>query len=43
MRSNLHNYANVSSGDVLLTMSGESLDEQITTAREALEKAHGPE
>ena len=39
VRSNLHNYANVSSGDVLLTMSGESLDEQITTAREALEKA----
>ena len=39
VRSNLHNYANVSSGDVLLTMSGENLEEQLTAAREALRKA----
>ena len=39
VKSNLLNYANVSAGDALLTMSSESLDEQIKTAQEALQKA----
>ena len=39
VKANLHNYANVSAGDALLTMSSESLDEQIKTAQEALQKA----
>lgn len=37
--SNLLNYANVQAGQALLTMSSESLDEQIITAMEALNKA----
>jgi HlyD family secretion protein len=39
VKSNLLNYANVSTGDVLLTMSSESLDEQIKAAQETLQKA----
>lgn len=39
IRSNLLNYANVNAGDVLLSMSSESLDEQIAAARESLNAA----
>ena len=39
VKANLHNYANVNAGDVLLTMSSESLDEQIKAAQETLQKA----
>lgn len=39
IRSDLHNYANVSAGQALLSMSAESLNEQITLAQENLSKA----
>lgn len=39
VKSNLLNYANVSKGQALLTMSSESLDEQIQAAQENLQKA----
>ena len=37
--SNLHNHARVSAGQALLTMGSESLDEQLTAARERLNEA----
>ena len=39
LSSNLLNYARVSAGEVLLTMSSESLDEQIAAAQEKLNEA----
>lgn len=39
IKSELHNYANVTAGQVLLTMSSENLDEQIAAAREAVTAA----
>lgn len=39
VRSNLLNYANVKAGDVLLTMSAESLEEQLAAAQEKLAEA----